>query len=466
MYDIFAGFHHRRTVSESKMLGLDRKKMEEERLARISKRKRDGSISPPPLKREKKESPQVLDGGIKFPNGVVRRTWSAYHPRTENDIKIEEVLERDKLKTAILSSYLWDTEWIFTKISPSNTKIIFVMGTDEATMRQEEDQAVKLGIKMCFAKLPQGSYSKMHSKLMLLFYADFLRIAIPSANLMPYDWGETGVMENMVYLIDLPRHADGRTRSKEDLTFFGRELMFFLDQMGLWDKAREGILNFDFSKTEKLAFIHSMAGTHYGEDMQRTGFVGLGRAIRELKLDTEDLRLDYASASVGNLDSNMIGSFYHSCRGIRPEDLANQENSAAFDHFNVYFPTFDTVRQSIGGMPNAGTICIQRRWWESKEFPRSMFKDYQSTREGLLSHNKTLLARGLAPWVYVGSSNLSASAWGRVSMDRKKKEQKLTCANWECGVLVPGRLDVPWKEPAKKYKDEAKPWYFMEHMED
>jgi hypothetical protein len=250
------------------MLSLDRKKMEEERLARLaSKRKRDGSISPPPMKRERrdveKESPASngTKASLQFPEGVIKRTWSTYHPR-DNDIKIEEVLQKDILKTAVFSSYLWDSDWLFTKISPAQTKMIFIKGADsEATMRKEEAVANEMGIKMCFANLSQGPYSKMHSKLMLLFYADFLRIVIPSANLMPYDWGETGVMENTVFLIDLPRHADGKVRSKEDLTFFGQELYYFLERIGLWEKAREGLLTFDFSSTKELAFIHTVSGT-------------------------------------------------------------------------------------------------------------------------------------------------------------------------------------------------------------
>jgi hypothetical protein len=43
-----------------------------------------------------------------------------------------------------------------------------------------------------------GQVNCMHSKLMLLFHPNYLRIVIPSANLVPYDWGETGgVMENV-----------------------------------------------------------------------------------------------------------------------------------------------------------------------------------------------------------------------------------------------------------------------------
>jgi len=524
------------------MLGLDRKKMEESRLARLAtKRKRNSSPSPPgklgmgssssetenppaaaylPLQIPPKtqdsmvsaatstvcdgthatinnsEPPQIaisngktavstlgskFSSHLQYPQGAIKRTWSANHPR-HNDIKIEEVLLKDQLKTAVFSSFLWETEWLFTKVDPSKTRIIFIM----------EVQAAELGVKMCIAKL--GTFSKMHSKLMLLFYNDFLRIVIPTANLMHYDWGETGFMENMVFLIDLPRRADGKAGSKENLTFFGRELLFFLEQLDLWDKARDGILNFDFSQTENMAFIHSVAGTHFGQDMRRTGYIGLGGAIRQLGLTSSNLKLDFASASIGSLDLKTISSFYHSCCGVLANDLSKQSSAPFQDRFRVYFPAFDTIRDSMGGFSNAGTICLQRKWWERNDFPRSMFADYQSTREGMLSHNKILFARGSkkgaldehVSWVYVGSANLSSSAWGKITHDRQKKENKLTCANWECGVVViadstgapeglsegllrsafKSVLDVPFKEPARPYTSSMEPWYFLEHVDD
>lgn len=37
----------------------------------------------------------------------------------------------------------------------------------------------------------------MHSKLQLLKYEDYLRVVVPSANLVSFDWGETGDMENV-----------------------------------------------------------------------------------------------------------------------------------------------------------------------------------------------------------------------------------------------------------------------------
>jgi hypothetical protein len=62
----------------------------------------------------------------------------------------------------------------------------------------------------------------MHSKLQLLSYSTHLRVVIPTANLTSYDWGETGVMENVCFLIDLPRLPAGRTAT--ELTHFAEEV--------------------------------------------------------------------------------------------------------------------------------------------------------------------------------------------------------------------------------------------------
>jgi Tyrosyl-DNA phosphodiesterase len=52
-------------------------------------------------------------------------------------------------------------------------------------------------IRFCFPSIT-GQFSRMHSKLQLLSHPTHLRIAVPSANLMPYDWGESGgVLENV-----------------------------------------------------------------------------------------------------------------------------------------------------------------------------------------------------------------------------------------------------------------------------
>lgn len=51
-------------------------------------------------------------------------------------------------------------------------------------------------IRFVFPPMENGA-SIMHSKLQLLKYPKHLRIVVPTGNLVPYDWGETGAMENV-----------------------------------------------------------------------------------------------------------------------------------------------------------------------------------------------------------------------------------------------------------------------------
>jgi hypothetical protein len=58
----------------------------------------------------------LLAPGIHFPDGVVKKTWAFGCPR-QNDIKIEEILQKDDLELAVLSAFQWNEEWIFRKLN-------------------------------------------------------------------------------------------------------------------------------------------------------------------------------------------------------------------------------------------------------------------------------------------------------------------------------------------------------------
>ncbi len=166
-------FKNAGSSSKSLFQTLDRKQMEEERLAR---RKRKASVSPPGLRRKKlafrdsdvqfvaenrativgkPEKKQIEESvfqvvptstgplprpspsstpGFQYPRGVVRKTWAFGYAR-EEDIKIEEVLQKDDLNIAVLSAFQWDVEWLLHKLDLNKTKIIFVMqAKDEDTV--------------------------------------------------------------------------------------------------------------------------------------------------------------------------------------------------------------------------------------------------------------------------------------------------------------------------------------------
>ncbi|GAB7343859.1 hypothetical protein MBLNU457_1825t2 [Dothideomycetes sp. NU457] len=498
---------------------LDRKAMEQERLARQASRKRERPISPPQLSRPSKsqriavdpsnlvpkdapsETLPTPDNGLQYPRGVVKKTWAFGCERTGGEIKIEEVLERKTLQKAVLSAFCWDSEWLLSKIDFPRTKLTFVMQGKTAEERQRllaEVETVRSSLDICFPSMA-GNIHCMHSKLMLLFHPHKVRVAVPSANLVKYDWGETGIMENSVFLIDLPRlPSEDEFRPVSELTSFAKELMHFVDKQGLRQNVKDGLLKHDWSGTRGMAFVHTVGGPDYGLSAARTGILGLSKAVKDLGLESdEDLQIDFAASSIGSLNDDYMRTIHAAARGrlnigAKSTQLPVVPQTDIRDRMRIYFPTHDTVRASIGGEKNGGTIWLAKNWFEGAKFPRPLFRDYQSTRAGLLSHNKVLYARGKqvdadgherpVAWVYMGSSNMSESAWGKVTFDRSRKEPKIGCRNWECGVLLPVSLDVldksktsgipmdvfkdvvdvPFKYPGEEYQGRD-PWYYTEY---
>ena len=425
------------------LLGLDRKAMEAERLAR----KRKAPISPPPLSKAASDkrtridinglnrmSESVSEGQgkgsvvettqstnrtttnikLQFPAGVVKKTWSFGFPR-QDDVKLEEVLQKADLQLAVLSSFQWDIEWLFRKIDMKATKLILVMqAKEEATRRQYlEETASMTNVRLCFPSMA-GIVNCMHSKLMLLSHPSYLRVVIPTSNLVSYDWGELGVLENSVFMIDLPRLQEGTTVKEDDLTFFGKELIYFCKAMGLQQDVTQSLHKFDFSATKDMAFVHTIGGEHSGPDepWRRTGHCGLGRAISHLGLNTQKaIQVDFIASSLGAITTYFITTLYLVAQGddgttelewrlgnsksktkpqISAQALASQQEltDTAVKNFRLYFPSRSTVLRSRGGVDAGGPICFQQRWYESPKFPKEILRDCKSVREGLLMHNK------------------------------------------------------------------------------
>lgn len=486
--------------------------MEQERLARLGKRQRSSSperpskkpsVAPEPRSQpDQAKKPVAVETGVQFPNGAVKRTWAYKHPRM-NDIKIEEVFQAPA-NIAILSAFLWDDKWVFSKLPPEKTKQIWVMSA------KGQDVQDKLLAEAIDSRIPnfkphfppmQGNIQHMHSKLLLLFHESHLRIVVPTANMIKYDWGETNtdakgeawqaaVMENSLFLIDLPRRADGEIGQITELMHFGHELVDFLKAQKLRDNVIEGVLKFDFSRTEKFGFVHAIPGEQTSHFSSRTGLPGLKTTLRKLGLDKVDMatmELDYAASSLGALKQSFLKQLYQSAAGL---SQAVPDNF--LERIRIYFPTHETVTNSTGGPDAAGIISFNRSFYNNPSFPKKCMRDYRSTRQGVLSHNKIMLVRGRrsdgtpVAWAYVGSANLSESAWGSQRELKAGGLGKLTLRNWECGVVVPvpaetlaalkladgqvppmtvfkGVVEIPFEYPGEPY-GKKEPWFFRDGL--
>ncbi|KAG8630121.1 hypothetical protein KVT40_001740 [Elsinoe batatas] len=521
------------------LAGLDRATMERERLQRLNARsgngnttshnepgrKRQRSISPPPTSRPSKvarvvhtEGPtsssapsrtrSIQHGGsaaLQHPNGKLFKTWAFKQARDGNEIKIEEVFEKNTLEMALLSSFQYDLAWLFTKFNTQKTRFHFVVhenkmpqgmvksGPTGAKAEQTEkrpslvDELQSLGPNVKAYAPTEGRC--MHSKLMLLVHPTKLRVVVPSANLVPYDWGEDGIMENTVWLIDLPRRDVSADSSSFESTHFLDELKFFLGKQRLPLSVLTGLNKFDWSATKPYAFVHTVAGHSYRSDMARTGLTGLSSAVRQLGLTSTKTEVDMCASSVGALSSAQVLNLHAAAQGDFHVQVPESGKATTLPQgsdrdplsskFRLYFPTYDYVAGSPGGVGSGGTIWFSKEYYERQEFPSYIFREFKSTRPHLLSHCKMLFVRGIsappttattftssmstffnkdkkeeqkpkepaAPaeqvaYIYAGSANCSKSAWGNVSIDRAassahRGEAKIFCENWECGVLIP-----------------------------
>ncbi|KAI1412987.1 phospholipase D/nuclease [Hypoxylon sp. FL1857] len=493
-------------------LGLDRKKMEEERLARLRKRKATESEPDGQDRRRRpkldNETPRNLgveaaSRSLPYPKGIVKKTWAAGFPRGD-DIKIEEVLQKDELELAIISSFQWDDSWMFSKIDFTKTNVVCIAFASGEAQQKEMKANVPGWAKVKFCFPPMGPTGNMHSKLQLLKYPGYMRVVVPTGNFVPYDWGENGVIENMVFLIDLPRIDNPELQSSDNLGPFGDELCYFLRAQGVGENTVNSLKHYDFSEANRYRFVHSIGTSHVGDKWQRTGYCGLGRAVKSLGLDTtENIEVDYVVSSLGSLNMDLLSALYYAAQGDNgmkeygmrtarggKRKEPTQAQLDLKDKFRIYFPSRDTVMKSCGGRNAAGTICVQSRWWDSATFPRELIRDCKNVRPGLLIHSKVMMVRhshsgeSKAAYAYVGSANLSESAWGRLVKERGTGNPKLTCRNWECGVIVPvssqdsnqpgsqhsspsdfnGIIPVPMEVPGEAYgaTSSKRPWLFLE----
>ena len=448
------------------LMGLNRRQMEEERLARL-KRKREDDISPPPVTRRIR-SPPATDANarqisyppfshpatnasqalrvrhspvgvrntlttdlgpaslfcgpqgsiappsctsIKFPRPTVRQTWCFGFPRSDRptDIKLEELIDRPNLHTCVLSSFIWDFDWLLPKFDTKRTKFLLVMHAKGPEQRThiEQDWSGIPNVRLCFPNMA-GQINSMHSKLMLLFFEKHLRVVIPSANLISFDWGENGgVMENTVFVVDLPQKC---APNAKDYPSFYHKLDAFIQAQDFPPDVVKRLANFDWSATASIDFVASIGGAHTGEEWKSIGLCGLGRSVASLGLHSKNnVQIDFVTSSLGSLNEAFMRSMYSAAQGddgLTEYTLRTAKKFPAFvtgskdrsvtrdvgndwkTSFRVYFPSDETVKQSRGGPRNAGTICFNEGWWNKIDFPRENVRDCISRRAGLLMHNK------------------------------------------------------------------------------
>ncbi|KAJ7155888.1 tyrosyl-DNA phosphodiesterase-domain-containing protein [Mycena filopes] len=490
----------------------DRAQMEAERLAR-RKRMLGDEDAGDSNKRQRTSGPAVSVATNKtslasrmFYDGAFFPTATQHaNPRADGReaIRFADIVGSD-LKLAILSSYGLEPDWLAPHFDPT-LPVIVVTGTGREQSGPTMSHLFQNPnwIQTC----PKvGTGGCFHMKYMILCYnSGRLRVVVSTANLLSLDWEH---LENAVFIQDvMPSSSSnvlgskkGSTEKQDGFATVLEDVLRATNIGPALEAAR--MLTPDLplrspSDISKLwdwsnvtaELVPSMVGKWEGwREIKKTGHPRLMRALNTLGLatsDTQNLIVECQGSSIGTYTTQWFNQFYISATGhssaLKSHMDISEGKRKKLDYpmgVKVVFPTLATVKSTA--QHGASSLFCTRKKWVVANFPRTAFHDSKSSAGRVLMHTKMIIgsftqkknttADPLDPagWMYLGSHNFTAAAWGNLS--GSADAPVLNVNNYELGVVLPlmSAQDVnsasAWERPPKRYAPADVPWFQDENL--
>ncbi|KAJ1815175.1 hypothetical protein LPJ56_004643, partial [Coemansia sp. RSA 2599] len=396
---------------------------------------------------------------LPYPNGVVRLTKTVDSKESPDTITMAELVQRQKVQKVLVTTFVLDMQWLLAHFS-GNTKIVVVAHynpTVESPGVWQTDGGRVTVVRPAFGGLQRPI---MHSKIMLLFYADYVRFVASSANLFDVDWT---VLQNIVFIQDFPLHG-GRQR----VSRFGSDLRGALRDLCVPEQVIGQLDDTDFSKAK--AHIVTSVPSKLDEGRKhcaKYGVVRLHEVCQKMKGSVDPLDLGswfnatlycYGS-SMGKLTFSYLRDFYLCALGTSHSEYRRQKSldtapAVLAQNVNVGFHTQDQGNQNRFGHIPRECIKFHSTYYFDEQYASSRLYKIEPAVDGVLVHAKVMLARygekGSKGWVYLGSHNFTPGAWGYANLGQRMKLRYLN--NFEFGVVLPdvsfeswfGRDSVRW----------------------
>ncbi|KAI8948632.1 tyrosyl-DNA phosphodiesterase I [Xylaria longipes] len=445
---------------------------------------------------------------MSYANGAIRITRTPGRTHAKNCVNLRDIIHKDHLEAACVYSFFIAEDELYGHLPFSHESggIPIYIGRDPnfdvSTVRtastlagvkfQEKISRKQLdSLQPILQQLHSQRYGQnihtfyawgpgsCHSKILLLVYPAFLRIVITSCNMMYID---TELGDNHWYIHDIPKRPSHSTRSPVG---FEADLLSHMEALGAPKAFLDSIRGvYDYS-TVKVHLLTSVPGTCSGAKAEQYGLLCLRRIIKQINLNlaekhkSKELQLEVCTASVGNLSTKWLNGF-HDC-AMGKDTLETHDSTNDVPNIKLFYPTIQDVKNADEAAQDAASNigCHTRPWDTAPREVKRIFHHYESKDRGKLFHQKFILAYNPRDttkppyYVYVGSANLSQSAWGTLEHDKRgneltsdKKLIKLT--NFECGVLIPGHLvknlledgTASWQEGIVPHVQTAPPYDF------
>ena len=243
------------------------------------------------------------------------------------------------LKEGIIASYCLDVQWI-SQFLPSAVPFMFLTSRprDGSVAGHMKEIQVNPFVKLIFPPMP-SLYGCMHIKFLVLVYEEHVRVVIPSANLVPYDWD---TMENIVYFQDFPLTDIPKAGAVDS---FKKDLSQLLKEMGVSGQTVEELQKFDFTSALGTMII-SKPGNNTNPTGSGYGKLALSKAVSSLSLRVKSGQtpsIYCQSSSLGSLTQKWVNEFTSCISGKSKEEKVDAK-------FHLCFPSLSTVKESSNGI--------------------------------------------------------------------------------------------------------------------
>ncbi|KAJ7173422.1 tyrosyl-DNA phosphodiesterase-domain-containing protein [Mycena filopes] len=489
----------------------DRAQIEAERLARCNLKRmlpQDQEDAGGSNKRQRTSGPAVSVAATKIPlasrmfyDGAFFPTATKHaSPRADGReaIRFADIVGSD-LKLAILSSYGLEPDWLAPHFDSRVPVIVATAtGCEQSGPTMSRLYENPNWIQTCPKVRTGGCF---HMKYMILCYkSGRLRVVISTANLLELDWEH---LENAVFIQDVvPSSSSNVLGSKKESAETQHRFATLLEDVlratnigpaleavrmqtpGIPLRSLSDISKFWDWDNVTAELVPSIAGKWEGwRDIKKTGHPRLMRALNTLGLatsDTQNLIVECQGSSIGTYTTQWFNQFYISATGHSSALKSHMDMSEGrrkkLDYplgVKVVFPSLATVKST--DQHGATSLFCTRQKWAVANFPRTAFHDSKSSAGRVLMHTKMIIGSFTqkknttadpsdpAGWMYLGSHNFTAAAWGNLSGSADAPVLNLN--NYELGVVLPlmSAQDVnsvsAWERPPKRYAPADVPWF-------
>ena len=347
-------------------------------------------------------------------------------------VSLQQILSEKfgNIDALILFSYMVDIDWVLEQLPTSKRSIpiLIVVKFEKDHLKTFREQFLAFpNIKFFCPNLPIP-FGTHHTKMLLLFYPDGMRVAITTANFIPVDW------DRKTQGVWISPYFPLRDSKVELLSRFQQDLIEYLQayRAKVFDFSIEKILKHEM-RNITVRLIASIPGYHTGDQLERWGHLKMKNVLKQIKnkIMKSDWPLIAQFSSFGALGKN-------------PTDWLESEWKRSFTvcpqetPLSIVFPTVENVRTSLEGYCAGKSIPYSSKTCNNQLYLTRYFNQWRCDRHGrsrASPHIKTYMrcspdSSSLA-WLLLTSANLSKAAWGTLQKDNSQ----FMIRSYELGVL-------------------------------